>query len=128
MKIYEKLLENLRCPCGGRDKLYFDAEIGLIVCRNCDYRIDVPKVITPIELLARHYIVTGGPIPGEIPPPHLRGYMREMDDGEWMVWGAEVAHECDARAYMLPKAERTRETLLPWLDTEVGDDTDSRNR
>lgn len=135
----DKLLDiGLRCPCGG--KVYHRYELNgweeSLYCTNCvdiryRYRIGGWTTEKKVAMLTDWFVLTGGPIPGEIHPPNdlecPGTSICVLSKGHLIYWESKPSrwihipsnwptNDPDEGWYFL---DRNPEIIRPWLEEEI---------
>jgi hypothetical protein len=132
MIVAEKLIEvGIQCPCGSRTEI---AQINRdqcwrLVCINgCE---SLTKLYySKMELLTAWFILTGGPVPGEIKPPILSydlsisvilgGIVCYYDhrDNHWSIPYSNTKVDDHLCWYFV---DRSKGIIRPWLESKIED-------
>ena len=116
MKRYKKILETLKCPCGGDVSWTDDMRHVTITCVDCFSRTITDEWL--IDALIAWLILTGGSIDGSVKPP--TDERRELlCKGHWHWRWFWWTLENPPTKYMLNTAERTEPVLRPWLEEDI---------
>ncbi len=135
MKIVNVLVENYRktdiiCPlCGHSKKVAIEfnenSKDWWVACIGCGYESAQAK--TPEEAIAKHYILTGGPVPGKIKPPYEHAVL--LDNAErlgydkekskwfgWVNYERKPISSTPVQWWFYP-IHRTTPIITDWLNT-----------
>jgi hypothetical protein len=118
MTVLDRLLEiGLKCPCC-KGEVYISRLETVdyrVRCAMCRCRGDLSH--NEINAITSWLILTGGPVPGEIPPPDDWGRWCLVVD-TW-IFGGFTSFVVRPKSWMFWPSERTPEIITPWLGMEV---------
>jgi len=126
MTVAEYLADHLRCPCGGELSIAWSL-VGLnycdVDCRDCGAHM---LQETTIDALTAWLLLTGGPIPPDVNPPHR--VPREKRAREILYESGISTQGVDWQVDNMVAAivgwyfradERTPEIIRPWIEQEM---------
>lgn len=139
MTVLDKLLKfGLRCPCGGEVLVMTEpGDPGMLYCSRC-YAAHPPEFESMLDAMVAWLVLTGGPIPGEVPPPLWKAVI-DRDTGHrwWYGQDDEFSHdgwdfaedmEVYARDAAIPVGwyfvKRDLDTIRAWLTSKIEEATE----
>ena len=128
MTVLDALLDKgLTCPvCGETLVIGFNLQQGHIKCETCEYRFEYTyHSRNASELIVAWLVLTGGPIPGSIPPPENQTYSVFYNMDWWRLewrftrWVGLNGDTIQPKCWMLMPRQRTIEGVTEWLGRKI---------